>query len=185
MFVTGWWYDAGMNQAFVTMLEVGGKSNSLGKVDEVIGLVLNDRPRLEELYECMFAGDAWIRMRAADAFEKVCRQHPEWVEPYIDRFSGELATSTQPSILWHLAQIYGQVALTSAQKRFAISWLKGLLSTKDVDWIVAANAMVTLVQFTKDGSVPMAETVALLKVQRQHKSKAVVRRAEKLMTELN
>lgn len=173
-----------MEQNFLEMLEVGGKSNSLGRVNEVIELVLGDRFRLEELYGCLFAEDAWVRMRAADALEKVCRVHPDWLQPYIDRFSEDLATSTQASIQWHLAQIYEQVDLTPEQKRFAIDWLKRLLSTKEVDWIVAANAMDTLVKFTRDGAFAADEMVALLKVQQGHKSKAVVRRADKLLGEL-
>lgn len=174
-----------MTEKFTEMLAVGGKSNSLGKVNEVIELVLHDKSRLNELYDCLFDTDAWIRMRAADALEKICRQYPEWLLPYIDKFSAELATSSQASIQWHLAQIYSKVDLTSKQKRFAINWLKHLLSTKDVDWIVAANAMDTLAQFTRDGSFPVAEFIPLLKVQQSHKSNAVIKRAGKLLAELS
>ena len=173
-----------MAENFAQMLAVGGKSNSLGRVNEVIALVLRDRPRLDELYTCLFNEDAWIRMRAADALEKICRQHPDWLLPYIDKFLAELAASTQPSIQWHLAQIYRQVALTSQQKRLVMQWLAQVLSTKDVDWIVAANAMDTLAQFTKDGSFPVAELIPLLKAQQGHKSNAVIKRATKLLAEL-
>jgi hypothetical protein len=167
------------------MLAVGGKSNSLGKVGEVVELVLHNRSRIDELYGCLFDEDAWIRMRAADALEKVCREHPDWLLPYIDRLSGKLAASTQPSIQWHLAQIYGQIDLTSKQKSFAIRWLKNLLSTEEVDWIVAANAMDTLARFIRDDSLPVAELIPLLKIQQKHKSSAVVKRANKLLTELS
>lgn len=146
-------------------------------------MVLADRQRLDELYDCLFDDDAWVRMRAADAFEKVCREHPEWVTPYIDKSFTELAISTQPSVQWHLAQIYRQVTLTDDQKRQAIRWLTDLLSTKDVDWIVAANAMDTLAAFTKEGSFPAYELIRLLKVQQDHKSNAVIKRANKLLAE--
>ena len=174
-----------MNETFADMLRVGGKTNSLGKANEVIDIVLHDKSRLDELYECMFHEDAWARMRAADAFEKVCRVHPEWVLTYVDRFPDELATSSQPSIQWHLAEIYGQVDLTSEQKAFAINWLKLRLSSPEVDWIVAANAMKTLAQFTQDGSVSDAEFIPLLKIQQSHKSNAVVKRASKLLDSLS
>lgn len=174
-----------MTETFSTMLAVGGKSNSLGKVTEVIDLVLHDPQRLDELYTCLFEEDAWLRMRAADALEKVCRQHPDWLLPYIDKFFDELSNSTQPSIQWHLAQIYREVSLTSEQKKQAAAWLKGLLSNKDVDWIVGANAMDTLVQFTKEGTFPQSEMVSLLKVQQGHKSNAVIKRANKFLTELS
>lgn len=162
------------------MLTVGWKSNSLGRVNEVIEIVLADKRRLEELYQCLFDEDAWVRMRAADAIEKVCRVHPDWLEAYIDRFSQELAASTQPSIQWHLAQIYAEVDLTRGQKRFAIDWLKERLTSPQCDWIVASNSMDTLAQFVRDGSVPVAEFRSLLEVQKEHTSKAVVKRANKL-----
>lgn len=178
-------YGEAMSERFAEMLKTGGHANSLGRVDEVIATVLGDQSRLEELYMCLFEDDAWVRMRAADALEKICRSHPDWLLPYIDRWARELAASDQASIQWHLAQIYREVPLNDAQKNQAVHWLAALLSQKDVDWIVAANAMVTLVQFTKDGSFPKANMLSLLGKQQHHHSKSVVRRATKLLSELH
>ncbi len=177
-------YDGDMSEKFVEMLSSGGHANSLGRVNEIIEVVLQDASRLDELYDCVFADDAWVRMRAADALEKICREHPEWLTPYIDRFQKELSTSTQASIQWHLAQIYEQVPLTDTQKGIALHWLRELLSTEDVDWIVAANAMDTLMKFTKEGSFSVAEMTKLLKIQQHHKSDAVIKRATKRLIEL-
>jgi phage terminase large subunit-like protein len=123
-------------------------------------------------------------MRAADALEKVCRGHPDWLLPYIDKFAAELHSSTQPSIQWHLAQIYEQVELTDAQRRVVQDWLAALLSSKDADWIAAANAMDTLVRFTQDGHFPVSDMVKLLKIQQHHKSNAVIKRAVKHLAAL-
>jgi len=60
-----------------------------------------------------------------------------------------------------------------------------VLSSKDVDWIVAANATDTLAQFAKDDSVLVADIVALLKIQQNHKSSAIIKRAQKLLTDLS
>lgn len=174
-----------MHDNFLELLAVGGKSNSLGKVTDVIQLVLDDESQLDELYNCLFAEDAWVRMRAADALEKICRVHPDWLLPYIDRFTKDLSSSTQASIQWHLAQIYAQVELTHEQKEFAVNWLTQLLSTKEVDWIVAANAMDTLVQFTNDGSFSKSELIPLLKIQQHHKSNAVIKRANKYLEQFS
>lgn len=59
-----------MAETFSDILAVGGKSNSLGRTDEVIGIVLSDKQRLNRLYACVFNDDAWIRMRAIDAIMK-------------------------------------------------------------------------------------------------------------------
>ncbi|HJQ08049.1 MAG TPA: hypothetical protein VJ836_01050 [Candidatus Saccharimonadales bacterium] len=173
-----------MSETFAEILTAGGHANSLGRVNEVIEHVLKDRKRLDELYGCLFADDAWVKMRAADALEKICRQHPDWILPYIDRFSQELAPDKQPSIQWHLAQIYRQVPLAQDQKHFAINWLKGLLSASEADWIVVTNAMDTLMQFTQAAEFSKDEMIKLLKIQQLHKSKSVARRATKLLNEL-
>lgn len=166
-----------MVEAFSDMLAVGGASNSLGRTSEVIDVVLSDRQRLAELYACVSNDDAWIRMRAIDAIEKVCRQRPEWIKPYIDTFQSELSSSKQPSIQWHLAQMYSILDMSESQKSIAIDWLKTLLSNTGVDWIVSANAMKTLVQFTHDDLVNIETTVSLLEVQKGHASKSVVKKA--------
>lgn len=171
-----------MKESFTELLVVGGKSNSLGRADEVTHAVLRNKARLDELYACLFNEDAWIRMRAADCLEKICRVHPEWLVTYIDRLNTDLASSKQASIQWHIAQIYRQVDLSSDQKEFAISWLERLLSTTEVDWIVATNAMDTLNQFRSDGSVSSSSFKSLLEVQLKHNSKSVVKRANKYLS---
>ena len=173
-----------MQETFAEILAVGGKTNSLGRASEVVDTVLQDNSKLEELYQCLFDDDAWVRMRAADSLEKICRIQPEWIEPYIDRLLADFSTHSQASIQWHLAQIYRQVSLTPVQKQRVIAWLTQLLSTIEVDWIVAANAMDTLGQFMQDGSVSRSDFKKLLEIQRQHKSKSVVKRAHKHLDSL-
>lgn len=173
-----------MSESFAEKLAIGGKTNSLGLAEEVVQEVLNDKTRLEELYNCLFESDAWLRMRAADSLEKVCRVHPEWFESYVDRILQEMGNSTQPSLQWHVAQMLVEVTLTHAQHQEAVDWLKARLEDKDVDWIVAANAMNSLVQFTKEGLIPKTETIALIEGQQSHHSQSVRKRAAKLLAEL-
>ena len=174
-----------MAETFAEILKVGGKTNSLGRTGEVMDSVLRDPAKFEELYTCVFNEDAWVRMRAMDAIEKICREHPEWLAPYINRFQSDLGESEQPSIQWHLAQIYRQVELSDRQKTIAINWLKNLLSSKDVDWIVATNAMETLVKFLEDGSVAKNDVLTLIEVQQGHKSKSVVKKMNKFLEYIN
>jgi len=173
-----------MSKAFKELLTVGGKSNSLGRAGEVVASVLDDTSRVEELYQCMFHEDAWVRMRAADSFEKICRERSDIILPYIDRIQAELASSQQPSIQWHIAQLYEQLPLSGDQKHRAIDWLGKLLSSTDVDWIVAANTMRALARFTKQGDFPRDKLLALLNVQLRHKSNSVVKRARKTIQQV-
>lgn len=166
------------------MLAVGGKANSLGRVNDVISATLREPSRIEELYQCLFSEDAWVRMRAADALEKICREHPDWLAPYIDRLDHDFSLSTQPSIQWHIAQIYREVELTPTQQKTAATWLTQLLSNKDADWIAAANAMDTLMEWTRDGRYPVEKMITLLEIQKHHKSNAVIKRTTKYLVEL-
>jgi hypothetical protein len=171
-------------EKFVNILSVGGKTNSLGRAGEVLNLVLADKSMLNDLYNCLFADDAWVRMRAADCLEKICRVHPDWVEPYVDRMLNELTMSEQPSIQWHLAQMLAEVRLSDGQKKRAITWLKGRLSSGEVDWIASVNAMKTLLQFYHDGLVPKDEVARLFGYQQQHKSNTVQKKAMQFLQSL-
>jgi hypothetical protein len=55
---------------------------------------------LDELFACLGNADDIVRMRAADALEKVCREHPEWLVPYADRLLSDVAGIDQPSVHW-------------------------------------------------------------------------------------
>ncbi len=173
-----------MTKTFLALLADGGKTNSLGRSGEVISAVLQDRTKLSELYDCLFVDDAWVRMRAIDAIEKIGRVKPEWLLPYIDKIQSELHSFTQPSIQWHIAQIYRETDLNKNQKTNAIFWLKHLLKTTDVDWIVSVNVMKTIMKFTNDGTISGEEATSLFKTQQGHKSKTVKRIASKLLIEL-
>lgn len=172
-------------ERFEEVFKVGGKSNSLGRTNEVIERVLHDASLLEQVYDCVFSEDAWVRMRAIDAIEKICRQHPEWLSLYIDRFQKELHGSMQPSIQWHLAQIYQQVELTDKQRAHAIEWLEKRLSATEADWIVAANAMDALAYFVRKGDVSRNKLVDLLDIQLHHASRTVMKRAARLLDEFS
>lgn len=172
--------------ALASLLAIGGHANSLGKVNEVIAMVLQNKALLAELYSCLHNDDAWVRMRAADAFEKICREHPDWIEPYIDNLQSELSDAhQQSSIKWHLAEIYPQVTLTKQQKEHAVAWLVAQVSTTEVDWIVAANCLKALLVFMQRGDLSRSQLVTLLHIQQQHHSKSVVKKATALLADLS
>ena len=174
-----------MNEDFAAMLAEGGKKNTLGRAEEVVQIVLADQSRLDELYNCLFEDDAWLRMRAIDTLEKVCRVHPEWLKPYVERLLGEVAAIDQASIHWHLAQMFREVDLTTDQRERAIELMKRNISSNRADWIVASNTMEALAQFATDGTMSVQELIPLLEIQQTHHSKAVVKRATRILDQLN
>ncbi len=172
-----------MAESFTSIL-LEGKVNSLGRTQEVVEIVLHDKSRLAELYQCLFEDDQWLRMRAGDALEKVCRVHPGWFTGYLSKLFNEMAKIDQPSIQWHLAQMLGEIELDASYQQKANNLLCKNVSTTDVDWIVAANSMITLVQFAKSRKIDAKTVMNLLKVQQHHHSNAVCKKATKLLAEL-
>lgn len=166
------------------MLAEGGKRNTLGRAEEVVQIVLADSSRLDELYQCLFEDDAWLRMRAIDALEKVCRVHPAWLELYVDRLLDEVAAIDQASIQWHLAELFREIDLSPRQRQQAITIMKRNIARSSADWIVASNTMETLAGFVADGILPAAELMPLLEIQQTHHSKAVVTRATRIVMQL-
>lgn len=169
---------------FAAMLGEDGKKNSLGRAEEVVQIVLADQSRLDELYLCLFEEDAWLRMRAVDALEKVCRVHPEWLEPYVERLLDKVAVIDQASIQWHLAEMFREINLSDSQRQRAIALMKHNISSNEADWIVASNTMETLASYVRDGILPSSDLIPLLEIQQTHHSKAVVKRATRILDEL-
>ncbi|WP_377644711.1 hypothetical protein [Oryzobacter terrae] len=164
-------------ERFEDVLAVGGRSNSLGRAAEVLDVVRADPSRTDELFACISAEDPWVRMRAVDTFEKLVREDPERGRPYTERVVSDLTRSPQASVQWHVAQLVDLLELTGAQRTGAITWLRERLATTDVDWIVAAQAMTTLVSFVEGGHVDAADLDTLLAVQETHPSASVRRKA--------
>ena len=123
----------------------GGHPNSLGNTVEVVAFVLADRSRFEELYRCYFSADAVVRLRTSNAMKRICKEQPDWLVPYLDRFLSEIAAIDQASTQWALAQLFLQLqgAMTAEQRRRAIAIMQRNLDRSD-DWIVQNATIETL-----------------------------------------
>jgi hypothetical protein len=71
-----------------------------------------------------------IRLRAADAAEKVTRHHPEWLQPYKRRLLGDLARVEQPEVRWHVAQMLPRLDVDRRDERkaLAILWRTSMMT---------------------------------------------------------
>lgn len=161
----------------------GGNPRSLGRTEEVVRSVLRNRSRLDDLFACLFAHDEVVRMRAADALEKVCRERPDWLEPFTDRLLTEVSQINQPSVQWHLAQMLGELPLTEGQKAKAIEVLKRNLETA-TDWIVLNYSLEVFAEFTKEEVALRQYFIRQLKKHQSSRHKSVAKRATKLLLSL-
>lgn len=123
----------------------GGHPNSLGRTEEVVELVLADRARLEELYQCYFSSDDVVRLRVSSAMKRLTIAEPNWTMDFIDRLQSEIAAIDQASTQWTLALIFDLLVdrLAPPQRTRAIDIMKNNVAHHS-DWIVLNNSMKVL-----------------------------------------
>jgi HEAT repeat protein len=125
----------------------GGDLRSIGRSEEVVQDVLADPGLFEELLQGMLHEDPGIRMRSADAVEKVTHLHPEYLHPHKDLLLTQIAKIEQQEVRWHVAQIIPRLDLTVPESEAAIEILKGYL--EDDSRIVRTFAMDALAGFAE------------------------------------
>lgn len=170
-----------MSENFETML-TGGHPNSLGRTLEVVELVLADRKKLTDLYQCYFSEDEVVRLRVSSAMKRVTTAHPEWTMDYMDGLQSEIAAIDQASTQWTLAILFDLTAplLSPSQKQRSLDIMKFNLENHD-DWIVLNTTMNVLF----DWSAEDAELRSWLKPQFERLTKdtrkSVSGRAQKFL----
>ncbi len=166
---------------FEAML-TGGHPNSLGRTIEVVNLVLADKSRLEALYSCYFSSDEVVRLRVSSGLKRVCREHPEWLVPYVDRLIRDISKIDQASTKWTLAQLFGMLKtqMSPAQIQKATEIMKRNLRESD-DWIVQNTTMQVLFDWS-EGNQPLREWILrVLEKMLDSKHGSVAKRANKLL----
>src|SRR6266568_6062593 len=90
------------HQDIAAMLESGDR-RSIERSYEVKKLVSRQLKSFPELLKCLWDEDPVIRMRAAEAAERVTRAHPELLNPHKQELLGLLVEAEQIEWPWHLA----------------------------------------------------------------------------------
>lgn len=173
------------SSADVSFLAVlaGGNPRTLAGVEDVLAELRAHASRVSELVDCCSADDPVVRMRAADALEKFARERPDVVAPLVDRLDAELSGSTQPSIQWHLAQLWGELPLSPSQRRRAADWLIDTLDEAD-DWIVLTCSMSALAALAEDDASLRPALRERLRRHARSRLPSVAKRATRLLATL-
>jgi hypothetical protein len=83
----------------------GGDLRSIGRVDEVVQEVVADTSLSSELMAGLRMTNPLIRMRCADALEKVSRKVPHILRPHRAELRSMLLKPQPKEVLWHLLLI--------------------------------------------------------------------------------
>ena len=120
----------------------GTDRRSIGRSDEVVAEVLADPTLFGAVFEGMLAADPVLRMRAADAVEKITAQHPEYLRPYKTKLFRQVARIDQSEVRWHVAQMVSRLDLSRAERRRVVDLLTEYL--QDESKIVRTFSMQAL-----------------------------------------
>ena len=161
----------------------GGDRRSIGRTKDVVSYVLKHKSALEELVQALDHSDAVVRMRAADALEKVSVDHAEWLNPFARTILSLAVRSHDQEILWHAAQILPRLHLPDDQRRKAYELLLGLLGNKSR--IVHAFALTGLVDFSEQDVALREEVTRLVKDAEKSEIPSLAARARKLRKRLD
>jgi hypothetical protein len=162
----------------VAMLE-GSDRRSIGRANKVADLVLREPGRFRELIKCLWDDNPVIRMRAADAAEKVSAKKPRLLDRHRAELLGLLAEAEQIELRWHLAAMVPRLRLTPAERRRAAAALHHYLN--DNSSIVKTFALQGLADLARDDAALRDSVKQLLEDAVQSGTPAMRARARNLL----
>ena len=157
----------------------GGDLRSIGRVDQVIAKILANPSLFHKLFEGMQSNDPIIRMRSADAAEKITADHPEYLTPHKHMLLEEISSSEQKEVRWHVAQMLPRLELTDSERMNAVEIL--IKYTEDKSRIVKTFSMQALADLASRDIKLRSRVMELLEGLTEVGSPAVRSRGKKLL----
>jgi hypothetical protein len=143
----------------------GGSRGSIGRSNEVVAEVLARPAYFRHVFEGIASDDAIVRMRAADAVEKITAQRPELLRPFKTKLLAIAGSSDQQEVRWHAAVMLPRLALTRKERAVALDILFDYL--RDKSSIVKTFAMQAMWDLASDTKlkaqiIPLIEELTLV-----------------------
>ncbi len=161
----------------------GGDLRSIGRAEEVVQDILRSPSLFGEVFDGMLNDDPLIRMRSADALEKVSSKHPEYLKPYKTRLISEVSKIKQQEVRWHVAQMFSLLEINDRERDRIIKILLSYIDTSESK-IVKTFSMQTLADFAKRDDAIRPQIIKILKNLVGTGSPAMKNRGNKLINKL-
>ena len=160
----------------------GGDRRSIGKVDEVVDQVLGAASLFKELINGLFVNDPLVRMRTADAVEKISLVRPDLIQPYKKTLIQLAGDTDQQEVRWHMAQILPRLTLKPADRKIIVDVLYAYLNDKSK--IVVTFALQALADLAAQDKSLIPRIIRVLEEFAKTGSPAIKNRSRKLLTML-
>lgn len=160
----------------------GSDRRSIGRVDEVVEAVRKDPSLFEILFYGMLEKDPIVRMRSADAVEKLSSENPDCLTPFKKELLETVAKSAQQEVRWHLAQIFPRIKWKTTDRNKIIDLLMEYLEDKSK--IVKTFSMQALADFALSDIKLRPHVVQIIEDLIETGSPAMKSRGGKLLLQL-
>jgi hypothetical protein len=130
----------------------------------------------------LWCDDPLVRMRAADATEKVTRKSPELLWPHKKELLGLMTEAKDPELRWHLALMVPRLALNAKERKHATSLLNSYL--EDRSSIVKTFALQGLAGLAQDDPSIRLRVLEILRQATHNGTPAMKARSRKLLRHL-
>ena len=151
----------------------------IGRADKVAELVSREPKFFAQLIAGLWSEDALVRMRAADAAEKVTRERGDLLQPYKRELLGLLSEARQQELRWHLAVMVPRLALTAKERLAAVAALNHYL--EDRSSIVKTFSLQGLAELAQEEPGMRPRVVEILREASRKGTAAMKARSRKLM----
>ncbi len=156
----------------------GGDRRSIGRAGAVASMAIRQPALFPKLIKGMWHEDPLVRMRAADAAEKVSVKKPELLRPFKAELMGLLTEAKEQELRWHLAQMVPRLALSATERAHVARTLRTYLD--DRSSIVKTCAMQGLALAAADDKL-LPATMELLSQLTRTGTPAMRARGRKLL----
>jgi hypothetical protein len=171
-----------MPQKNILLLLEGGDRRSTGRSDQVAAIVAKTPKLFPDLISGLWSPDPLVRMRAADAAEKVTRKNPKLLTPHKKELLGLMAEATQQELRWHLAVMIPRLPLNAMERQRAITALQGYL--EDRSSIVKTFALQGLADLAQREAAMRPGVIDILREATRNGTPAMKARSRKLLLRL-
>ncbi|MGB8856928.1 MAG: hypothetical protein WCC58_09700 [Burkholderiales bacterium] len=135
----------------------GGDRRSIGNSNLVVAAVRGEPALFAELIVGLSHRDQLVRMRSADAIEKISATRPALLQPYKKLLIDCAATCEQKEMRWHMAQICPRLYLAASERRHLMSIMLDYLN--DPSRIVKTFAMQAMMDLAREDKSMLAEVM--------------------------
>ena len=160
----------------------GGDRRSIGRSNEVAAPVLARPALFRPLFGGLSSDDPVLRMRAADAIEKITLPRPDLLKPFKKKLFEIAGSADQQEVRWHMALLLPRLELNPRERALALDILFDYL--RDRSSIVKTFAMQALADLATQDAALKSNILPLLEELTAMGTPAMRARGRKLLQSL-